>query len=268
MPETPSPPVLAVLDASGAPVLLDVATPLLRADDLGVLRGESVFETMRAYGGCAFRLDEHLDRMTGSAAVVAVTLPPRNALQALAARALEAFGPGDGSLRLVVTKGADSVGAGTAFALASPVSATSEEARRSGVRAVTLTLGVPATLRREAPWLLGGVKSTSYATAMASLRTAAERDAGDAIYLSSDGEVLEAPTSSVVAVLDGETVTPPEGEVGILAGTTVGFFGGVRGVVAALDIDGHAVGTGAVGPHGRAMRDRYEAAVHALGATR
>jgi 4-amino-4-deoxychorismate lyase len=152
---------------------------------------------------------------------------------------------------------------------------------------VTLTLGMPAVLRRSAPWLLGGVKSTSYAGAMASLRVAAERDASDAIYVSGDGEVLEAPTANVVAVRHGQAVTPPEDEVGILAGTTVGFFGAavarrrlpvdelrssaeilllssVRGVVPVLELDGRPVGTGAIGPRGRAMRDEYEKAVSAL----
>ena len=65
---------------------------------------------------------------------------------------------------------------------------------------MTLTLGTPAAMRPGAPWLLGGVKSTSYAGAMAALRAAQAAGAPDAIYLSGDGEVLEAPTAGVVAV--------------------------------------------------------------------
>ena len=44
-------PVLALL--TDPPRLVDPATPVLRADDLGVARGESVFETLRVAGGRA-----------------------------------------------------------------------------------------------------------------------------------------------------------------------------------------------------------------------
>jgi 4-amino-4-deoxychorismate lyase len=293
MPSTPSPsgPVLAVLDPSGAARTAEVTQPLIRPDDLGVLRGEGVFETLRAFGGHAFQLPAHLDRMAASAERIAMTLPSRDALETLAACALESFGPSDGSLRLVVTKGPDGhPEAGAAYALASPVSAASAAARENGVRAVSLALGVPSELRGDASWLLGGVKSTSYAAAMAALRTAAGQGAEDVVYVSGDGEVLEAPTANVVAVLDGATVTPPEGDVGILPGTTVGFFGpaierrrlqledlrradevlllsSVRGVVPVLELDGQPVGAGAVGPRGRELRQAYEDAVHALGQT-
>jgi 4-amino-4-deoxychorismate lyase len=287
---TRSAPVLAALGESG-PYLGDPAVPLVRADDLGVLRGESVFETMRAFGGRPFRPVEHLERMERSAAQVRVTLPAVDRLQALIAFALEAFGTGDGSVRLVTTKGTEADVErglpGTTFALVAPIGAASERVRWSGIDAVTLTLGVPAAIRTDAPWLLGGVKSTSYATAMAALRAATERGGEDAVYVSSDGEVLEAPTASVVAVLDGQPVTPPELEVGILPGTSVGFFGesirrrrlqveelfgadeimllsSVRGVVPVLRLDGKPVGTGTVGPLADAMRGEYEAAVRAL----
>src|SRR3954452_15385542 len=53
--------VLAVLDEQGAASVADIAQPLVRPDDLGVLRGEGVFETLRAFGGQAFRLAAHLD---------------------------------------------------------------------------------------------------------------------------------------------------------------------------------------------------------------
>ena len=41
--------VLALLE--DPPRLVDPTTPVLRADDLGVARGESVFETLRLAGG-------------------------------------------------------------------------------------------------------------------------------------------------------------------------------------------------------------------------
>ncbi|MGZ6792856.1 MAG: aminotransferase class IV, partial [Mycobacteriales bacterium] len=167
---------------------VDVATPLLRADDLGVLRGEAVFETLRIASGRPALLAEHLQRMAVSAGRVDLALP--DGLEELARAAVA--GVDEGVLRLVCTKGPPPVG----FALVTGLPDEAVRARTDGVRVVTLTLGITAQQRQEAPWLLGGVKSTSYAVNMASLRAASAEGADDAIWLSSDGELLEAPTAT------------------------------------------------------------------------
>ena len=38
--------------------------------DYGFLYGFGLFETMRAYGGCVFRLDKHLKRLARSAEIL------------------------------------------------------------------------------------------------------------------------------------------------------------------------------------------------------
>jgi 4-amino-4-deoxychorismate lyase len=201
------------------PRVVDPATPVLRADDLGVARGEAVFETLRIAGGRAAFLERHLRRLQRSAERVAIDLP--GGWAELAHTAVEEYGASaDGILRLTCSKGAPG-SAAVGFALASPIPAAVTRGREQGVRVVTLSLGVPATLRAEAGWLLGGVKSTSYAVNMATQREAERRGADDAIWVSSDGEVLEAPTSTVCWVSGGRLVTPPADELGILAGTTV-----------------------------------------------
>ena len=48
------------------------------------------------------------------------------------------------------------------------------------------------------PWLLAGAKTLSYAVNMAALRHAERHGAGDVIFVSSDGYVLEGPRSTVV----------------------------------------------------------------------
>lgn len=204
-------PVVVLLDGLRR---TDPDEPVLRVDDLGVLRGESVFETVRIAGGRAAYLDAHLARLSRSAERLAMDLPP--GWSELATAACEGWT--DGVLRLVCTKG-PACRPGVGFALVTEVPADAV-AGRQGVTAVTLTLGVGAAQREQAPWLLGGVKSTSYAVNMASLRHAGDLGADDVIWLSSDAEVLEAPTSTVVLVRDGVLVTPPT-SVGILAGTTL-----------------------------------------------
>ncbi|KAB2584597.1 4-amino-4-deoxychorismate lyase, partial [Rhodococcus erythropolis] len=70
-----------------------------------------------------------------------------------------------------------------------------------------------------APWQLLGAKTLSYATNMAALRYAANLGADDVIFVSSEGNVLEGPRSTVVIVRDRTLITPPPAQ-GILMGTT------------------------------------------------
>ena len=51
------------------------ATPLLRANDRGVLYGDGVFETLHVRPGGPWLLDAHLDRLARSAALLELTCP-------------------------------------------------------------------------------------------------------------------------------------------------------------------------------------------------
>lgn len=273
-------PLLALLE--DGPRLVDASTPVLRADDLGVARGEAVFETLRVAAGRPAFLDLHLARLSRSAARVDITLP--GGWAELAHFITQAWDAPDGMLRLTCSKGVPG-GSPVGFALLSDIPQSVRTGREKGVTAATLTLGVPAALRPEAPWLLGGVKSTSYAVNMASVRTAEAQGAQDAIWISSDGYVLEAPTSTVAWVTDGVLVTPPADQVGTLPGTTaavalglspvpvehrlgtieqlhaadeVMLLSSVRGVAPVVRLDGRELG---IGPVTAALRDAFEHAV-------
>jgi 4-amino-4-deoxychorismate lyase len=201
--------------------LVDPEAPVVRVDDLGVVRGDGVFETVLVRPGRRpWLLEEHLDRLQRSAALAELALPAREDWHGLVDDVVGAWPAGEeATLRLVCTRGVDG-GTPTAWALLAPVTAETLRQRRDGVAVVTLSLGVPADARRDAPWLLPGAKTTSYATNMAALRHAAARGADDVIFVSCDGEVLEAPTATVVWVAGGVVCTPPAEELGILAGTT------------------------------------------------
>ncbi|WP_239086893.1 aminotransferase class IV [Catellatospora methionotrophica] len=205
-------------------------TPVLRADDLGVLRGDGVFETMHVRpdgrGGVQpWLLDEHLARMARSAARMELALPAEAALRELAALACAQWpAEVEGALRLTCTRGpeasAASGGPVTCFASLNPIGAATLAARRDGITVTTISLGYPADARTSAPWLLGGVKSLSYAINMASQRWALAQGADDALWVSQDGYALEGPTSTL-AWLDGDVLcTVPVEPTGILPGTT------------------------------------------------
>ncbi|HEX6500353.1 MAG TPA: aminotransferase class IV [Micromonosporaceae bacterium] len=194
---------------------------VLRADDLGVVRGDGIFETVHVRDGRPWLLDEHLARMVRSASRLDIALPPREALIDLAEQALAGW-PADveAALRLVCTRGPESGGTPTVFATVTPVAATTRRARRDGVRVITATLGVAATARPAAPWLLGGAKTLSYAVNMASQRWATSQGADDVLWLSADGYALEAPTSTLLWLVRDTLCTVPAEATGILAGTT------------------------------------------------
>ncbi|MFN2626134.1 MAG: aminotransferase class IV [Mycobacteriales bacterium] len=271
--------------------IVEPSSPVLRADDHGVLRGDGVFETVRIHTGRPFLLDPHLDRLAISASRADIALPARGAWLALVDEALTAYGSHDGALRLVSTRGPEG-GEPTAYALVTPVPESALRAREHGVRAVTLSLGITAGARRDAPWLLGGVKTTSYAVAMAAIRHAEALGYDDALWLSVDGQVLEAPTATVGWVRDGTLVSPhPAEEVGILAGTTLGYvaelarqldvpvelrpaqveelraadeamlLSSVRGIAPLLQLDDRPIGDGTPGPVTKRLAGAYEDAV-------
>jgi 4-amino-4-deoxychorismate lyase len=212
----PAAPLVALLDGT----LLDPEAPLLRPDDLGVLRGEGVFETTLVVDGEPRDLDEHLARLAVSAELTGLVAPPPDHWRR-GVDALIASWTGDRQmvLRLVASRGPESAGAPVCYVLGAPLSPVSIRQRSAGVRVLLLDRGFTAQAAEAAPWLLAGAKTLSYGVNMAALRYAAANGADDAIFLGSDGAVLEAPTASVVVARGRVLQTPlPDG---ILDGITV-----------------------------------------------
>jgi len=199
--------------ATGDGGLVDPEASVLRADDEALLRGRGAFETLRVYEGRPFRLDEHLDRLYASAASIGLPVLEREEFGRLAELVLPAAGEEDAVLRFIWTAGSVGEGA-TALALLSDVPRELEDLRSRGSRIVSL-LGVRAAV----PWLLPGVKSTSYAVNMAAEAEAKRQGADDAIFVDADGIVLEGTVTNVWWRV-GETLSTPSLELGILAGVT------------------------------------------------
>jgi 4-amino-4-deoxychorismate lyase len=187
--------------------------PVVRADDEALLRGRAAFETLRVYGGRPFRFDVHLERLAASAH--AIGLPPVESasIDELAELVLAEADGADAVLRLVWTAG-PAEGDPAGFALLSEVPGWIEEVRSRGARAVSL-LGVRAAV----PWLLPGVKSTSYAVNMAAEAEARRRGAEEAVFVDGQEVVLEGTVTNVWW-RRGRTLVTPSLELGILAGVT------------------------------------------------
>jgi len=157
--------------------------------DDGLYRGDGVFEVARLYGGLPFAMDEHWDRLERSAATIDLPVD-RAALEAELPPLLEAAGDVEANLRVVVTRGGRRI-----LLIEEPF----PYADSASVATVTYQPTV----------ILNVVKSLSYAANMHATRIAKERGADEAIFVTPDGVVLEAPTSSVFwAGPDGVLKTP------------------------------------------------------------
>lgn len=169
--------------------------------DSTVVRGDGVFEVIKAYGGSAFAVEEHLDRLASSAALLRVELPPRGDLRDWIARS--AAEVGDGAVRVIVSRGSSVPGVE-----GEPLVIVYGHgwARPEGA-ARLFPLVAPWHAAGE-PWELAGAKITSYAPNMASIRRAQEEGFDDALLLSTEGMVLEGPTFSVGWVTEGVVETP------------------------------------------------------------
>ncbi len=207
-----SPGSLASLD--GVITLASEAT--IPATDEGLIRGDGVFEVVALYDGQPFAFEEHLRRMERSAANLRLPLD----LEAVTSDVWRLLanvepGPEHALLRIVVTRG------GRRLLLTEPAPAVPEMARL-------------ASVTYSPTRVLDGVKSLSYGSNMLASRLARERGFDDALLVTPHGRVLEAPTSSIFYVVDGELFTPPLDEH-ILASITRAM------VLAATDASERAV---------------------------
>jgi branched-chain amino acid aminotransferase len=169
--------------------------------DSSVLRGDGCFEVLKSYGGRAFAVGEHLDRLAVSAAALQLELPDRTELTSWVERAASAVG--DGAVRVIVTRGSAVPGhheESNVIVFGHSWHLETAPARLLPVAAPWHSAG--------ARWRLAGAKTTSYAANMSAGREA--RDAGfeDALLLSNEGLILEGPTFAVAWMVDGILETP------------------------------------------------------------
>jgi branched-chain amino acid aminotransferase len=186
---------LASVDGKVGPT----AEATIALKDDGLYRGDGAFEVIRLYAGRPFALDDHVARLQRSAAALRLEFDAM-ALRAEIDALLEAAGPVEGQLRLIVTRGGRRIAA---------TEEVPEHADTVKVGSVTYQTTI----------ILNGVKSLSYGANMLATRLAKETGADEALLVRPDGIVLEPPTSSMFWVVDGALQTTSLAE-GVLASIT------------------------------------------------
>ena len=261
--------------------------------DRGFLYGDSVFETLRTYGGVPFALERHLARLEWSASLAHIPMPlSRQALSQEITAAVASAGNPESYVRVMITRGTGELGldpglAGTParVVIVTPLAVPKAEVYERGIAAVTFPL------RRSADGTeAAGAKIGNYLVSVLAMGKARDRGAAEALIVDGAGRVVEGATSNVFFVADGALVTPPE-DAGILPGITravvldvaaslgipVSFrcptigelltmdemfiSSSIRELVAVVRVDDTAVGDERPGPVYRRLLDAFRAKV-------
>lgn len=229
----------------------DASKPQLMATDQGATRGDGVFESLLAVGGQPRKLQAHLNRLAGSARVMELDIPAEDVWRRAIETAIREYrsqhvpaGAGDAAeagaeadelvVKLLVTRGVEGASTPTCWVQASEPGPSGRRQRETGIDVILLDRGYDSEVGERAPWLLLGAKTLSYAVNMAALRYARKHGADDVIFTSSDGMVLEGPTSTVLlahlettddgagGVRTVRRLITPQQDSGILPGTSQG----------------------------------------------
>jgi len=182
-------------------------------NDVGVLRGYSVFESLRTYDRRPFHLDQHMTRLFRSAGLIEMDIPWSAQNIAEIVRDVIARNTYQhAAIRLLVTGGEseDGIlpsGIPTLAVLITPLKERDMEQFAKGCKLIT------TRLQRNAP----EAKTANYIAAVRALKEAVRRGATDALFVNERDHVLEA-TRSNFFIFRGDTLVTPNR--GILLGIT------------------------------------------------
>jgi len=269
---------------------LDRDSAAVSVFDHGLLYGDGVFEGIRVYGGAAFRLQEHLERLYDSAQAIWLTIPmPIGEMTALTEEAVRRSGLDDAYIRHIITRGVGDLGldprkcpAPTVIIIVDGIRLWPAEVYERGLRVVTAGTPIP---HREA--LSPRVKSLNYLPHILAKIEGIHAGADEVLMLDSGGSVAEGSGQNLFVVKKGILRTPPA-SAGILKGVTrdvvlelardaglpaeevplnrydvytadEAFFSGTAAeIVYIREVDGRVIGSGNAGTVTRDLARRFQ----------
>ena len=190
--------------------------------DHGLLYGDGVFEGIRLYSGCVFKLNEHLERLEQSAKAILLDLPmTREQLTEAVIESCRVNELTNGYLRLVITRGPghlgltpDGCGPAGVIIIADNIQLYPKEMYESGLKIITV-----ATRRINSAALPPAVKSLNYLNNILAKIEAKKVGFQEALMLNDKGEVAECTGDNVFVIKKGQLYTPPL-DAGSLRGIT------------------------------------------------
>ncbi len=272
---------------------VDAADAKISVFDHGLLYGDGVFEGIRLYQKCVFRLEEHLERLEYSAKAILLKMPlTRGELAEAVCESCRRNGLVDGYIRLLVTRGLGNLGLSpnsckkpSVIIIADKIQLYPPEVYAKGLTIVT----VPT--RRISPAALSpAIKSLNYLNNIMAKMEAAQQGALEAIMLNDQGFVAEGTGDNLFLVHKGVLYTP-DVSTGALKGITrqvifevvqeLGLTlhernltrydvwcadecfltGTAAEVIPVVSVDGREIGSGRPGPTTARLLDAFHARV-------
>ena len=190
--------------------------------DRGFTYGDGLFETLRAYRGAVFRLEDHLDRCSRSARLIFLELPmTRQELRTVVRETLKRNLLSDAIIRLTVTRGEQEPGLAidpeappTVVVHARPFEALSRYSYEKGVRVSLFHNSAPR---------VGGInsqiKSCNFLSQIILRERARKEGVFEGIMIDSNKRIADGTTSNIFIVKNGILKTPALTEF-VLPGVT------------------------------------------------
>jgi len=191
--------------------------------DHGFLYGDGVFEGIRAYNGVVFKLKEHIDRLYKSAKTLMLEIPlSREEMIKAVLETLRRNKLVDAYIRLVVTRGVGDLGLDPRKCKKPTVIIIAEK-MITLYKGDPLSKGVKAAIcwvrRDPVDGTSHEVKSLNYLNSVLAKIEANLLGVDEAIFLNSQGYIVEGTADNIFLVMDGKLVTPPT-TTGAMAGIT------------------------------------------------
>ncbi len=279
--------------------VLPVSQAKVSVLDRGFIFGDGIYEVVPVYGQRLFRFDEHMARLARSLAKLRIANPatPEEWLarcRQLVAATAEATGAQDQLVYIQITRGVAPrdhvmpVGiTPTVFMMANPMKPATAEQRHKGVACITA---------RDFRWERGDIKSISLLGNVLARQMSADHGAVETIMFR-DGFLTEAAASNVWIAHEGALLGPPKSEhvlegirfellrelcaecgiaynlrplpeADVRAADEVMLSSATKEIIAVTQIDGEAVGHGALrgkpGPVYARLFEAYQRAKAAM----
>ena len=193
--------------------------------DHGLLYGDGVFEGIRCYNGRVFKLSEHIDRLFCSAKAILLAIPmTRQEITQAVLAACRRNQVRDGYVRLVVTRGAGSLGLNpnhckhpSVIIIAGKIQLYPPDLYQRGLKIIT----VPTTRNLHSA-VNPAIKSLNYLNNIMAKIEAINAGHEEAIMLNAEGYVAECTADNIFFAKGGQLQTPPL-SAGALHGITRGL---------------------------------------------
>ena len=265
--------------------------------DHGLLYGDGIFEGIRAYNGRVFKLKEHIDRLFYSAKAILLDIPMAHAdIMAATVETCRQNRIRDGYIRLVVTRGAGTLGLNprsckqpSVIIIAGKIQLYPQELYQQGMDIIT----VPTTRNLHSA-LNPAIKSLNYLNNILAKIEANNAGCEEAIMLNAEGFVAECTGDNIFVVKEGHLLTPPLSagalygitrrtvmELAAQSGLAVGepdltrydlfnadecfLTGTAAEIMPVVKIDGRTIGAGKPGPVTRNLVTKYHTLTKASG---